>query len=360
MGCRVSFINPRSKVLYHSDRIAQLRATGNTNAPVNVEIDLSNRCSHGCQWCHFAYTHTRGPLTGKRAKPDGAVLGGDLMSVELAYSILRQLSQAGVKSVTWTGGGEPTLHPHFADIVRYAADLGLDQGLYTHGGHITPVLAETLKHNLTFVYVSLDECFRETFKASKGVDRFQNVLTGIRNLVAAEGKATVGVGFLLHAGNYGDVDSMVALGKELGADYVQFRPIINYDQAAPGRVVEDTDWISEAVHCLRFYEDDPFVVADTWRFNMYQGWTGHNYPVCNWSAMQTVITPNGKVWRCTNKRERPDALLGDLSVETFAEVWARSGGPCAVDSGCRVMCRGHIANITLDAVLAEPEHRNFI
>lgn len=356
----MSYINPRSKVLNHIDKIAQLRRMGTTLAPVNVEIDLSNRCSHGCSWCHFAYTHTKGPLAGKRDKPSGAVLGGDLMSIELAYDILRQLKAEGVKSVTWTGGGEPTLHPHFTDIIEFAATLGLDQGLYTHGGHITPALADALREHLTFVYVSLDECSPEAFKRSKGVARFGNVLSGINNLVTAKGDATVGVGFLLHEGNYSDIDAMVGLGRELGVDYVQFRPIIDYDQAAPGQLKADTAWISEAVYRLGFYEDDPFVIADAWRFNMYQGWTGHGYPTCNWAAMQTVITPNGKVWRCLNKREHPDALLGDLSTESFMNVWRRAGGPCAVNGGCRVMCRGHIANITLDAVLTEQEHRNFI
>jgi hypothetical protein len=89
-------------------------------------------------------------------------------------------------------------------------------------------------------------------------------------------------------------------------------------------------------------------------------WRGHGYKTCNWSALQTVITPNGKVWRCTNKREHPDALLGDLSIESFEAMWARSGGPCAVDGACRILCRGHFANQTLDGVMTEMPHANFI
>lgn len=356
----MSYINPRSKVLFHSDKINELRTTGNTSAPVNVEIDLSNRCSHGCSWCHFAYTHTKGPLANKRNKPDGAILGGDLMDYNLISSILRQLEMERVKSITWTGGGEPTLYPDFDNVVEYAAFLGLDQGLYTHGGHIDAERAALLKEKLTFVYVSLDECTPEDFAASKGVNRFNNVLAGINHLVAAEGKATIGVGFLLHRGNYNKVDDMVKLGEELGVDYVQFRPIINYEQAAPNQLVEDVQWINGAINNLRKHAGNPKVVTDTWRFEMYRDWNGHNYKTCNWSAMQTVITPNGKVWRCTNKREHSDALLGDLTVDDFQTIWKRSGGPCTVNDGCRVMCRGHISNITLDAVLIEPHHPNFI
>lgn len=358
--CGVNYINSRQKLFSHIDKLQEMKLTGSTSAPVNVEIDLSNRCSHGCNWCHFAFTHTRGPLAGKRDKPEGAILGGDLMDYDLAYSILPQLKKAGVKSITWTGGGEPTLHPRFMDIVGVAAWLGLEQGLYTHGGHITPALADLLKQELTFVYVSLDECTPESFKASKGVDRFSKVIEGIKFLVAAVGNATIGIGFLLHTGNYNRVDEMVALGKSLGADYMQFRPIIAYDQVAPGQLVEDVQWVNSAINNLRKYAGDKRVITDTWRFEMYRDWNGHGYKTCNWSALQTVITPNGKVWRCTNKREHPEALLGDLSVNSFYYIWEKAGSPCTVDAKCRVMCRGHIANITLDSVLSESSHSNFI
>jgi len=111
---------------------------------------------------------------------------------------------------------------------------------------------------------------------------------------------------------------------------------------------------------LQQWANDPFVIADMERFAMYGGWAGHGYPTCNWSALQTVITPNGKVWRCTNKREHPDALVGDLSIESFDALWERSGGPCQVNATCRTLCRGHLANLALGEVLAPSPHANFV
>ena len=309
--------------------------------------------------CHFAHTHTRGPLAS-REKPAGMLDCGDVMDVTLALDAIDQIKAAGVRSITWSGGGEPTLHPKFDSIISYAYNVGIEQSIYTNGGHIDEMRAHQLRYRMTFVYVSLDECNRDAFKASKGVDRFDAVLDGIRRLVTAPGPATIGVGFLLHAGNYAQIYHMVELGKALGVDYVQFRPIINYDQATPTQRTEDAGWINQAIPLLRQYAGDPFVVADVERFAMYRDWQGHSYPVCHWAALQTVITPNGQVWRCTNKRGIPDGLLGDLTQDSFASIWQRAGGTCQVNDKCRVLCRGHLANLTLDAIMTEPAHANFI
>lgn len=354
----MSFIAPAIKLFSHMPTLQAIRE-GKRPPPVNVEIDLSNRCSLGCEWCHFAYTHTRGPLAGTVDKPAHAVSGGDLMDEDLAMSITRQLHAAGVKSVTWTGGGEPTLHPYFDFLVRDAAFTGLEQGMYTHGGHISPDRAAIIKGLFTWVYISLDECTAESYQRSKGVNRFENALTGIRNLVAAEGNAKIGVGFLLHKDNWRDTHKMVKLGRELGVDYVQFRPTVLYRQDAPGEVAENTQWVTNAMAHLNAYQRDSFVIADLDRFAMYRDWNGHGYSTCYWSALQTVITPNGMVWRCTNKREHPSALLGDLTVDSFADIWERSGGPCQVDAECRILCRGHVANMPLQTIMGETVHANF-
>jgi MoaA/NifB/PqqE/SkfB family radical SAM enzyme len=357
----VTFIAPQEKLFEHLDRLHQLKTTGSTVAPINVEIDLSNRCSLGCEWCHFAYTHTRGPLAGKRAKPQGSTAGGDLMDTALAKRIVVQLVDADVRSITWTGGGEPTLHPDFDDIVEFAWAWRISQGLYTHGGHITEKRAALLKETLTFVYVSLDAATAEAYKRDKGVNRFAAACEGVRRLVAAKGEAAVGVGFLVTENNWRDIPAMVELGRELGADYVQFRPTVLYDQEYPNAPAENTYWMGLAiVELTKARNLNPDIVeADTVRFRQYQTWQGHGYQTCFWSTLQTCVTPNGKAWACVNKREHAAAEIGDLSVEAFADVWERHTAVPVTDD-CRVMCRGHLANQALDKIMAPHLHAEFV
>lgn len=354
-----NFISPQVKLFSHLLTLDAIKR-GERPAPVNVELFLSNRCGHGCQWCHYAYTHTRGPLAGKVDKPQGAIPSGDLMDEQLAVQIIAQLREAGVKSLTFSGGGEPTQHPYFDGIISNAVWQGLEVGLYTHGGNLNPERAALLKEMATWVYISLDECTAEAFKERKGVNRFDKVIEGICNLVKAEGNATIGLGFLLHKDNWRDTHKMVSLARSLRVNYVQFRPTVLYAQDNPGEPAENTAWISNAVAHLGAYQMDKFVIADLDRFKMYRDWDGHGYQTCYGSALQTVISPNGMVWRCTNKTEHPSALLGDLTQESFAELWARSGGACQVDGECRLLCRQHISNLSLQTIMAEAPHSNFI
>ncbi len=352
-----SYIDPRNKLLGHLDRLAQIK-DGQRPAPINVEVDLSNRCSLGCEWCHFAYTHTRGPLAGKAEKPTGAIPGGDLMDVGLAMRMIDQLHQSGVRSITWTGGGEPTLHPSFDRITQYAC-VKIQQGLYTHGGHIDSLRARMLKACFEWVYVSLDAANAESYRKSKGMDGFERACNGIRYMAEASGPATIGVGFLIHAGNYQDAPAMAELANRLGADYAQFRPVIDYVQDAPGVPGTSPAWVDEAERVLSTMEGQPGVEVDLERFRMYRDWQGHGYQTCWWSGLQTVITPDGSVWTCVNKREHPGALLGNLNERTFGDIW--SGSALAqVDSHCRVMCRGHIPNTVADEVMQYRKHAAFV
>ena len=347
------YIDPARKVRYHVGHLDALKR-GEIPTPINVEIDLTNRCSLGCEWCHFAYTHTRGPLAGKRDKPAGHIDGGDVMDRDLAHKILAQLFAAGVQSVTWTGGGEPTLHPYFDDII---AGCPLPQGLYTHGGHIDEARAALLKKRCEWVYVSLDEISKDAYQRSKGVDGGMAAVDGICNLVNAKGDATIGVGFLLHIDNWKDAPEMQALALGLGVDYVQFRPTVRYDMAAPGKRTRGDHWLRRAAFLL---DNMSGVLPGTVdRFIDYDLWTGHGYDTCYWSALQTVITPSGKVWDCVNKREFPGAELGDLSRETWSDVWARRQ-LVKVDDQCRVLCRGHIANVAVNEILVRPAHAEFV
>ncbi len=354
------YINPAAKTLAHIDRIVDWRR-GKKRAPVTVEWDLSNRCTLGCEACHFAHTHTKGPWAVKsRVLPMAFDNGGDLADLEVVARGLSDMARAGVKAVVWSGGGEPTTHPNWKDAVVFADVAGLEQGMYTLGGLLTEEDAAFLSDHLTWVVVSLDCVDGASYAREKGVpaSRFEAACNGVRWL--SKGKATVGVSFLLHAKNWTRVMDMVALGRELGATYVTFRPAVHTSVDQPSIALDDRGWITEALPVLSRVAHYADVECDAERFIAYRDWTGHGYASCQGPQLNTTITPDGRVWVCPQRRGIVGSELGDLRKESFASLWARHPGNWTVDQDCRVMCRLHTVNQTMHALSTPRAHEAFL
>jgi GTP 3',8-cyclase len=355
----VTFIDPRAKVLRHLDRIVAWNR-GAMPAPVTVEWDLSNRCVLGCQDCHFAHTHVKGPWASKpRTLPMAYESTGDLADTGLVMRAIDELHSAGVKAIVWSGGGEPTTHPDWLEIVKYASLRGFEQGMYTLGGLLTPVTASRLAALASWVVVSLDAPDEETYAREKGVpaSRFTAACSGITSLIGQ--RAAVGVSFLLHRDNWRRSGEMLALARGLGATYTTFRPAIRTSPAAPSVCVDDRNWIHDAVaQDLRALADQPDVEIDLARFLAYATWTDHGYSQCHGIQLNTTITPDGRVWICPQRRGV--TALGDLRRDSFADIWARHPRTVAVDQDCRVMCRLHPVNETLAALRTPRAHEAFV
>lgn len=362
----MTYVGPE-KVFAHIDRLAAWQKGGRA-APVTVEWDLSNRCSLACAGCHFAHTHVRGPWALRAPKPEGYENTGDLADVDLVRRALREMAGIGVQGVVWSGGGEPTLNPAWPEIVAIAHHLGLEQGMYTLGGHLTPQTATILGAAATWVVVSLDAIDAPTYAVQKGVglDKFERACEGI-SLLAAVKRATVGVSYLLHSGNWHQVEQMVSLSRLLGATYTTFRPLIEVAVAEPGVPIGDRRWIDLALPRDRSYRslldmvaDEPDVEVDLDRFRTYRDWAGHGYSECLGTRVHATVTPDGRVWVCPQRRGMPGSCLGDLREQSFMEIWARHRGTFHVDGGCRAMCRLHQMNVILEKVFASREHAAFV
>ena len=349
------------KVFAHLDTLRAWQR-GRRPAPITLEWDLSNRCTLGCDHCHFAHTHVRGPWTGlPRVIPAAYANTGDLADLDLVYRGLREASRAGVQAVVWSGGGEPTTHPQWERVLVAATGEGLQQGMYTLGALLTPQLARVLAQRLTWVVVSLDTVDAETYAAEKhvGADRFEAACQGIRWLAEA-GTTTVGVSFLIHRGNWKRALDMYMLALELGATYVTLRPRIDCapdDSTADGL---DRKWITQALPDLKNIAQFSDVECDPSRFTAYRDWTGRSYTTCHAIKLNATITPDGRVWVCPQRRGMAESCLGDLRTESFSDLWARHPGQWTDFTDCRVMCRLHGVNEQLAPVFAEYQHPAFV
>jgi len=355
----MSWIDPVAKVQAHMDRIVDWRR-GQKPAPVTVEWDLSNRCGLGCVDCHFAHTHSRGPwATLERRLPMAFHATGDLADSAVVRRALHEMADAGVKGIVWSGGGDPSLHPDWLDLMDNAAWAGLSQGVYTYGGRITAEMGERLRHRADFVVFSLDAPDAESYAVEKRVspDAFAQACAGVRATVG--GRAVVGASFLIHAANWKRMNRMLALARELGATYTTFRPSIQVgadSTLGPG----DTQWLFDADTSLQSWSRERDVILDVDRFRQYRDWTGRSYDACRGIQLSTTVTPDGRMWLCPQRRGFADSCLGDLSKESFSAAWARHPSQWTDFRECRTMCRLHQVNTTMAALASPVPHGAFV
>lgn len=83
--------------------------------------------------------------------------------------------------------GEPTLHPSFAAMARYASDKGVYTATSTNGHYLTPEACEEIvRSGLGKMIVSIDGHSQQSYEAYRTGGSLQKVLDGIRNLSEAK------------------------------------------------------------------------------------------------------------------------------------------------------------------------------
>ena len=89
------------------DKLQDLQQ-GKPASPVMAHISLTNACNLTCSFCCFANRDI-----------------SEKMPTEKVFQALESFKAIGVTGVEFTGGGEPSIHPDFKEIVQYAKDWDL-------------------------------------------------------------------------------------------------------------------------------------------------------------------------------------------------------------------------------------------
>ena len=84
--------------------------------PLHIRIMPTNRCNANCKWCCYADADKRAELSTEEIK-----------------EIILYFFALGTRAITFSGGGEPTLHPGIEDMLTIAKDKGISCGLVTNG-----------------------------------------------------------------------------------------------------------------------------------------------------------------------------------------------------------------------------------
>ncbi|MCM2266895.1 MAG: radical SAM protein [Elusimicrobiales bacterium] len=320
------------KIFAHKARIKEWLRRG-LSRPVTFELDITNRCNNKCPACF-----------GFHPGLDAAQ-----MSWADIKKVLRQISAAGGKAVTFTGGGEPTVHPDIGRALAFARALGLDTALITNGLKLEGDLARAVLANCTWTRVSLDAATPEVYKKTHGLGAaaFARVTANTAALALLKkqtrSSCTIGVGFLTSPATAKDILPFARLCRDLGADYAQYRPLLRRhgekaldyssrrvleDMAAAGRYATPSYKVLNSAH--------KYLLIKRGKLSrVYGECLGHNFAA--------VICADMKMYVCCHMRGVARYSIGDLKKRSLAAVWAsrtRAAVCGAIDfKDCPPLCR---------------------
>ncbi len=301
------------KAAMHPDSLALLRK-GRQPAPKQVQLILSDLCNQGCAFCAYRMKgNTSNQLFGE-GNPKR------MIPFEKVEEILADCAGMGVQAIQFTGGGEPTVHPHHAEAFTACADIGLGFSLVTNGRLMRPETAEALEE-ADWVRVSVDAGVAATYAKVRRAREsdFHAVWENIASL--APRVDNLGVGFVVTPDNYGEVSIAAKRARDAGAANIrisaQFSPQgadLFFDCYSAAR--------EAALDAEERYNTDSFrvfnLLGDRLRDLSLQS---PDYEFCGVQHFNTYVGADLNVYRCCVYAYNERGLLGSVADRTFMDLW---------------------------------------
>ncbi len=177
----------------------------------DVRIAVNSACNLRCIYCHHEGEVVNGCVREECGEP---------LTKEELIEVLTVFRNMGVKTVKLTGG-EPTLRPDLADIIR-AIPEGMEISLTTNGTRLKDIAYDLKAAGLTRVNISLDTLNRDRYAKITGRDLLPDVLEGLKAALDA-GLTPVKLNVVLLPGlNDEEVDDFLAFAREHDDVILQF------------------------------------------------------------------------------------------------------------------------------------------
>jgi sulfatase maturation enzyme AslB (radical SAM superfamily) len=316
--------------------------------PAQVDIDLTNVCNQDCYYCNSADFRANKPVQKKYTEYI------DLLDKIAGWRSHSPKSYGTTHTVTYPGGGEPTVLINYEKVIEHTIDLGFLTSITTNGSNLDRLLdfvhVDKLR-KLAWIGIDIDagtESLYEKIRRSLTAESlFNKVCTNARGLI----EAGVNVDFKALINPFNDNDEAIhdlfSLVKNLDGRMLYFRPVIVGGQAYP--ITDQT------LATLEKYSQQ-FKLP----YQANQNKTlVRNYKKCHQMFHFPVFCADGKIYTCCEGKGNSQFELGSWDVNDFRDIWLNARHYEIYDKTrvefCQP-CRPNISNIKIQNLLDNPKN----
>lgn len=146
--------------------------------PSMLEIQLTSLCNLNCSFCNSISTRKY----------------HNSLDFETLKSKIKQLSEVGLKAITFEGGGEPSLYENLEELILFIKSLGIKCGIITNG---VKQLSNVCCENLNWIRISLDSYDEDIYYKIKGKNYFNQVVQNIEYYSTFRPSLTLGISYVV-------------------------------------------------------------------------------------------------------------------------------------------------------------------
>ena len=176
------------------------------SAPSKVYFEITRRCNLKCEYC---YNNSRNDFSSELFK-------------DQIIKVVDELYELGTFEIRLTGG-EPTLHPHFFEIVKYIEKKGFFISLATNGVWNEELVRKIAATSIRIIIISLDgpEKYHDSVR---GKGTFAAVKSTILKL-KEYGNFSIKINTVLCRENKEYIEDIISIADSLGIQAVNFAPL---------------------------------------------------------------------------------------------------------------------------------------
>lgn len=301
------------KIFAHAQQLNDI-GEGKRIAPIYVRIKPTNYCNHKCYYCSYADS-----VLGLR----DSVNRQDQISWEKMKEIVADLADMGVKAVTFSGGGEPLVYPYIIETMQRILDAGIDLSIITNGQLLKDERAEVLA-NAKWVRVSFDSANADTYSKVRQLplEAFDEVCNNIKNFSKIkQDNCELGINFVVNHENAAQIYDMAKMVRDLGVNHIKYTARVTKDLFEYHEPFKQS--VIEQIHRAKTeLENERFRIIDKYEGDFDSALVFHRcYDKCYINKIFTVIAADSKVYFCHDKAYVKDGVVGDLSKQSFKDLW---------------------------------------
>lgn len=298
--------------MYHTAELVHWMQNCDTKAilPAQVDIDLTNICNQDCYYCNSADHRSASPVQKKYTEYIELL---DKLSTWRAHT---PNSYGTTHTITYPGGGEPTVLSGYEHVIEHTIDLGFLTSITTNGSKLDRLLDGVAVHKLqklAWIGIDIDagtEDLYETIRRSlTSKSLFNRVKENAKELIAAG----VNVDFKCLINPYNDnqeaMDNLFDYVKEVHGRALYFRPVIHNNQA---HLV--TEEIKTWIHQASQRTGVPYWINE----NKTQP---RQYKRCHQMYHFPVFCAEGYIYVCCDNKGNSEFSIGRWDQEDFRDLW---------------------------------------